>query len=211
MMSRCLVVMLLLMGGAPHVLGADLRGSTGAVSIRIHDYSGFDARQLQQAQAQTSDTYARIGVRLDWRETVRPAEVQAGRGEWPTDTQATLTIVVLSTLMAERLEVPRHIAGYAPLTRDRGGRIAFVVGPRTQEIARQGSVEPPVVLAGVISHEVAHLLMPHRSHSDDGLMRAKWTPAEFRHVRRRRFTVDEAAAILQTVRSMVDEHTRVAD
>lgn len=211
MLSRCLVVMLLLTGDASAARAAASREPVSAVSIRIHDYAGFDADQLQRAQRQITETYTRIGVRLDWRDAVRPADVEAGRGVWPVDPQATLTIVVLSASMAAQLNVPHRVAGYAPITRERGGRIAFVIGSRARAIAAQGRVDPVAVLAGVMSHEVAHLLMPERSHSTAGLMRAHWTPAEFRHVRRRYFAPDEAAAIRQSVRLMGGGPVRVAD
>ncbi len=87
MLSRRLVFMLLLLGAAPAALTAAPRESMSAVSIRIHDYSQFDGKQLQQAQRQVSETYRAIGVLLDWRDVVRPAEVAAGRAEWPTDPQ----------------------------------------------------------------------------------------------------------------------------
>ena len=211
MLSRRLVFMLLLLGAAPAALTAAPRESMSAVSIRIHDYSQFDGKQLQQAQRQVSETYRAIGVLLDWRDVVRPAEVAAGRAEWPTDPQATVTIVVLSDDMADRQRIPAHIAGYAPITREHGGRIAFVVGQRARRIATDGRVEPYMVLAGVISHEVAHLLMPERSHSDVGLMRAYWTPAEFRRIRRNHFSTAEASAIRQSIRLIGGGPSRVAD
>lgn len=211
MLFRRSVLMLLLLGAAPVAATAVPRESMSAVSIRIHDYSGFDAQQLQQAQRQTSDTYTKIGVRLDWRTVVRPAEIEAGSGVWPADPQATLTIVVLSDEMAGRLRIPPEIAGYAPVSRERGGRIAFVIGPRTRHIAAQGHADPSSVLAGIISHEVAHLMMPERSHSTMGLMRAHWTPAEFRRVRQKQFSTAEASAIRQSIRLLDGGPSRVAD
>ncbi|MFN7917078.1 MAG: hypothetical protein U0Q55_17165 [Vicinamibacterales bacterium] len=211
MLSRRSVLMLLLLGAAPAALTAAPRETMSAVSIRIHDYSGFDEQQLQQAQRQVSDTYSRIRVRLDWRALVRPAEIEAGLQAWPDDPQATMTIVVLSGEMAARLRVPEQVAGYAPITRERGGRIAFVVGPRTRAIAEDGRVAPSQVLAGIISHEVAHLLMPDRSHSPIGLMRAHWTPAEFRLIQQRHFSPAEGSAIRQSLRLIDGGPSRVAD
>lgn len=211
MLFRRSLFLLLLLGAVPVAASEAPRDSMSAVSIRIHDYAGFDAQQLQQAQRHVSDMYTRIRVRLDWRSVVRPAEIEAGSGTWPGDPQATLTIVVLSGEMAARLRIPAEIAGYAPITRERGGRIAFVVGPRTRLIAAQGHVDPSTVLAGIISHEVAHLMMPERSHSTIGLMRANWTPAEFRRVRQTPFSTAEASAIRQSIRLLDGGPSRVAD
>lgn len=211
MLSRRSVLMLLLLGGAPAALTAAPRESMSAVSVRIHDYSRFEEQQLHQAQRQVSDTYTQIGVRLDWRTIVRPADIEAGTGEWPGDPQATVTIVVLSEEMAARLRIAPQVAGYAPITREHGGRIAFVIGPRTRAIAEDGRVAPSQVLAGIISHELAHLLMPERSHSPMGLMRAHWTPAEFRLVRQKHFSTAEASAIRQSIRLIGGGPSRVAD
>ena len=34
-----------------------------------------------------------------------------------------------------------------------------------------------------MAHEVAHLLLPHESHSVDGLMRSAWNAADYRKAR----------------------------
>jgi hypothetical protein len=211
MWCRRLTVSMLLMCGVPSVGAAAPRESTRAVSIRIHDYSQFEDEQLLQAQRQVSETYARIGVRLDWHTVVRPAEVLAGKGEWPRDSTPAVTVVVLAAEMADRLSIPPDVAGYAPITRERGGRIAFVVGPRARDIAGEGHVDTSKVLAGVIAHELAHLLMPGRSHSEEGVMRPHYTPTEFRRVHSERFTPDEAASIRHMVQSMGGGPSRVAD
>jgi hypothetical protein len=201
-----LLMMLVLCAGSAT---ATPREPVGAVTIRIHDYSIIERHQLRQAERQVADTYARIGVALDWRPLVRPTELGTS-GAWPTDL-TDITIVVLTREMAQRLALSADVAGYAPITREHGGRIAFVLGDRTREIAIHGRVDQASVLAGVIAHELAHLLMPERSHSRDGVMRPHWNPAEFRNVGRRQFSDAEAASIRQMVRGLRGNQLRVAD
>jgi hypothetical protein len=210
MLWRRLVVLMMLMGSAVSALAAP-REQGGAVSIRIHDYSNFEDQQLQQAQRQVSETYAGIGVDLEWRQVVRPAAIEQGLANWPPDRPATITIVVLATAMAMRLRIRDDVAGYAPITREHGGRIAFVVGDRTRAIAAAGRVAQSEVLGGIIAHELAHLLMPARSHSPEGVMRAQWDPSEFRQMRSKGFSKDEALSIRETVRGMAGGSPRVAD
>jgi Zn-dependent protease with chaperone function len=210
MFSRRSIVSMMLVCGAVSAQAATTRDAMSVVSIRVHDYALIEGRQLQQAERQVSDTYARIGVRLDWRGVVRPADVEAGKATWPTDV-TTLTVVVLTAEMAERLNAPENVAGYAPINRERGGRVAFVFGDRARAIALAGGVEQSNVLAGVIAHELAHLLMPERSHSADGVMRADWNPGEFRRFHRQRFSDAEAVSIRQMVRMMGGSPSRVAD
>jgi Zn-dependent protease with chaperone function len=208
---RSVVVMMLVNCGSAAMAAAAPRESASVVSIRIHDYSRAHARHLQQAQRLVSEAYARIGVRLDWRVLVRPSELEAGRGRWPKDGPTFVTVVILSTAMANRVNLPEGIAGYAPITRENGGRIAFVVGDRTRAIAARGRVAHSRVLAGVIAHELAHLLMPERSHSSEGVMRANWSPPEFRYIQLERFSEIEAASIREMARKMNGGPSSLAD
>lgn len=67
------MVMMMLMCSAVSALAAAPRDAMSVVSIRIHDYSLIDGRQLQQAEREVTDTYARIGVRRPGRPaTCRP-------------------------------------------------------------------------------------------------------------------------------------------
>jgi hypothetical protein len=191
-------VMLMLVCCVRSIAAASPPAADCAVSIRIHDYAHIEARQLQYAERQVSDAYTRIGVRLDWRRAVRPSEIEAGRGRWPDDA-AFFTIVVLAPEMANKLALPSEVAGYAPITREHGGRVAYVLGGRTRDIAAAGGTDHATVLAAVIAHELAHLLMPARSHSPDGVMRALWNPAEFQRFYRERFSVAEGDSIRKAV------------
>jgi hypothetical protein len=210
---RSVVVMMLVSCASPAspARAASPREPESVVSIRIHDYSKTSSRQLQRAQRVVSEAYARIGVRLDWRARIRPAEIEAGRGAWPRGDVAFVTVVILSPAMADRLDLPPGIAGYAPITRERGGRIAYVVGDRTRLIARRGRVAQSSVLAGVIAHELAHLLMPARSHSTEGVMRANWDPPDFKYITQERFSDIEAASIRQAARRMSSGPSGLAD
>ncbi|MEQ1871722.1 MAG: hypothetical protein ABL961_17030 [Vicinamibacterales bacterium] len=181
------------------------------VSARIYDYAHFNSQQLQRAQRQVSETYAAAGVTLEWHRTVSPDLIDAGKGRWPSDGVTTLSVVVLAAKMATRLGVLPDVAGYAPITRDAGGRIAYVLGGRVRGIAIDGKVESWVVLAGVIIHEVAHLLMPEREHTSAGVMRANWNPAEFKRVPVQRFSEAEALSLRRTVSSLEGHVARVAD
>jgi len=203
------VVTMMLLGGAVCAHAAPRETGT-AVSIRIHDYSSIDERQLQEAERQVQDAYARIGVRIEWRPVLRPAEAEGGRAAWPAGLTA-VTVVVLTPEMAARMHVPAGVAGYAPVSREHGGRIAFVLGARTKAIADEGDVEQSSVLAGVMTHELAHLLMPARAHSADGMMRARWKPELFGRLDRQRFTAAEADAIRRSVRALGGDSLLVAD
>lgn len=208
---RSLVLLMMLVCRAGFADEASPRAAMDAVSIRIYDYAHVDSRQLQQAEQRVSAIYEQIGVRVDWRAAVKPWEIESGRGQWPHDAAADVTLVVLAPAMVQRLGVQNDVAGYAPITRERGGRVAYVFGERTRAIAAEAMVDESEVLAGVVAHELAHLLMPQRSHSRDGVMRPQWSPAEFRALDKERFSTSEADLIRRTVQSMGGTRSRVAD
>lgn len=213
MLCRGRGVMLLLIGGALSAPARAASDVTTAVTVRIHDYASFESDQLQRAQDQVSATYARIGVRLGWKALIRPAAPPGGEagGDGSGSDVAAFTVVLLSSEMAARRQSPPRVAGFAPVTRERGGHVAFVIGDRARAIARDARVGVPLVLAGIIAHEIAHLLIPERSHTGGGLMRPQWAPAEFRGMDRLGFSAADAAAIRESAAGQAFARVRVGD
>lgn len=157
---------------------ADPAALESTFSIRVHDYAELDEQQLQAAQREVTDAYARCGVRAEWRETVRPIRVAQGRETWPGDAEGMLTLFVITERMAARSGVKPNVVGYAATSGIGRGTIAYVVGDRTRTVAMRARVDHARVLAAVMTHELGHLLMPH-AHSNEGVMRARWTLSDF--------------------------------
>jgi len=202
-------MMLLVCGSAARL---DAQTSNGqAISVRIYDYDRTEAEQMQRAQRDVTETFAVAGVALDWREPVAPDDVAAGKREWPDDGVARISVVILKHGVMPWRQAPRDAAGFAPITRDRGGRVAYVLGDRVRDIVAIGGAAQYEVLAGVITHEMAHLLMPTREHGAKGILRAMWKPGEFQRIDMRRFSSDEVAALRGAVRSAGSAAARVAD
>jgi hypothetical protein len=110
------------------------------------------------AQAMAADMFARIGVKLEWRDVKHcPSEAL----------QIRLSIHTPADLRPGAL-------GYA-LPFD-GAHIA-VFWDRIQSRTRQDNVAP--LLAHVLAHEITHILQAQDRHSDKGLMKAQWNPADF--------------------------------
>jgi hypothetical protein len=216
MSSRLCAVAILLCTVSPALAEPAVTSSAAvttatSLSIRIHDYAHVDAEDWQRTEQQISETYARTGVHVQWRLVARPADAEAGRASWPSDAPATITVIVLADGMSGPKGMAADVAGYAPITRERGGRIAFVFAQRTRNIAEQAGVAHEQVLSAVIAHEIAHLLMPGRSHSPDGLMRAHWVPDEFGRTRQQRFSAEEGQAIHDMVGLLAGGGGRIAD
>jgi hypothetical protein len=69
---------------------------------------------------------------------------------------------------------------------------AYIFYDRVFDHARMTGSDVSRLLAGVIAHEVGHLLLPALSHAPSGIMRAHW---DRQMVRVPDFTVDQGATI----------------
>lgn len=199
MVRRLVLAGVALMTAAP-ALAAPAAVTATTVTIRIHDYAHVSSGQIQAAQDHVSDTFARIGIDAVWRPPVRPRDPGTRHASEPED--ASLVVMLITGDMAARIRLPRGVAGYAATAADETGRVAFVVADRTEKIARQGHVPHADVLGGVMAHEVAHLLLPGRPHSADGMMRSKWVPRDFIDLERHLFSDEEIVIIRQSVASL---------
>jgi hypothetical protein len=171
------IVFILVTSLADPAVAAD--APIAAVRIRIHDYANVDPIPLASAQQIVSRMYQAIGVHTEWLASTRPLLDPAIPGEpGPTD----LTIIVLTSQMARRRAMQDAVVGYAAVKRGEAGRIAFVVYDRVRDVARHAMVDITRVMGMVMAHELGHLLLPNRSHSDAGLMRGRWAVADFRRL-----------------------------
>lgn len=180
------------------------------LSVRLHDYTALSDDDLDATERQVSDIYAAIGVVLEWRTPVRPERIDAGLEDWPSDPAASLSVLVLPSARARGIGIRGDVAGYAAVGAQGHGTVAFVVADRTTFIARCARLAHPRVISQVIAHELAHLLMPNRPHSRNGLMRANWDPVDFRSDGTRRFSRAEADIIRHSV-AQITERVQQAD
>ena len=108
-----------------------------------------------------------------------------------------LDISALESVMVARRAWPPGAIGSAVVAPEGGGRIAYVLYDRLKDAATAAGWQEQELLAVVIAHELAHLLLPPGSHSSDGLMRKGWDVAELRqfHASSLAFTPEQTALI----------------
>ena len=160
------------------------------VSIRIHDYAHIHDTALARAQDVVSGMYGAIGVRTDWRGSLRQGDGtfdNVRQSESPFNNvgpsecgPSDLRLIILTSAMADRGVIPDSIIGFAAVERGVGGRVAYVIYDRIKEFASDTDVDDMRMMGIVMAHEIGHLLMMHQSHSDTGLMRGRWERSEFR-------------------------------
>jgi hypothetical protein len=173
----------------PRGAAAERHDVAAPITLRIHDYAGVPARSLTRAQRLVTRVYERVGVRTRWARTI---ERRVGAGN--TGTAAPIedvTVIVLNRQMSgDKLSSGRGALGFAAITAEPPGRIAYVVYDRVDMAAADSEWTLADLLSVVIAHEIAHLYLPPGSHSAHGLMRGEWTIADLRRTdpRRLRFS-----------------------
>ena len=137
-----------------------------ALTVRVRN----DARALDQdlaaAQKHVTHIYADAGIDIVW----------AASG-------ARMTIALISREQAELMHQVKDVMGYAPASGAEGGRLAYVLNHRVDEVSAGYNSAKTVVLGVALAHEIGHLLLPSKPHSSKGLMRGKWDQSDFRRAR----------------------------
>ncbi len=177
------VMIVLLLGTVPiwttHVRAAPPCTDRGlAVTAQVHDYAHVQPAQLLRSRALVARVYEKIGVRLDWFDTVQQSIRRpplADEDTRPPVRIPELTVIIMAGEMAKRGSIPDGVLGYAAVPSDGGmGRIAYVLYERVQQIAREGARNEGDLLAFVMAHETGHLLLGRGVRAPVGLMRCHW-------------------------------------
>jgi hypothetical protein len=174
------------------------------IRVRIYDYVGLTPDTLAETQRLTAKFYVPIGLAIDWAPTFTPHGRKNGNHEYGR--LQDFTINVLNRSMASRTNWAPDALGTAVVAPEGGGTIAYVLYDRLKDAAAASGWPVQDLLALVVAHELAHLLLPPGSHTSDGLMRSGWDVAELRHIRLNSlaFTPDNVAAIRKRLDQMVD-------
>jgi hypothetical protein len=169
------------------------------VRVRIYDNAAIGA-PLAVALDDARATLLAAGVDAMWL-WCRQASIGIDRpcGVPLGDLELALRVVTVT--------VPPGYTGRLPLgdslidARMKAGVLATIYYERVVWLAAQSGTPVPVLLARAIAHEIGHLLMGTREHSDAGLMRAVWKREDLERGRPIDwlFTTHDAAAIRRRV------------
>jgi hypothetical protein len=186
---------------------APLAGATPpapAVRVGIYDYASVPPDQMARVLGDLVGLFTAVGADLAWVDMSRcPSRPPHAAYCYVAPD---LTVVIATRQMADTLMPRSNVLGFAPRTELEQGRIAYVFYDRVRAVSAAGDVG---WLAVVIAHELAHLLLPHRSHSDSGVMQAAWNARELLRldVRQIGFTARQAEQIRRRVgRTLLARH-----
>jgi len=152
------------------VLGS-LNGTAEAQNLTLTVRLRNDARapelHVAAAKKQVTRIYADAGIDIVW--------VASG---------ARITVALLSREQADLMHQMKDVMGYAPASGTDGGRFAYVLNHRVDEVSAGYRSAKTIVLGAALAHEMGHLLLPSKPHSSSGLMREKWGQSDFRDANR---------------------------
>ena len=162
------------------------------VGIRLSQRVDVPGWALRQAQNIVSSVYARAGVEIVWADG--------------PDRSAPIELAVIVTAHAPATSLKsRDVLAVAIAPTQGSGRIAYAMWPRVQAFAFAEGVSPASVLGRVIAHEVGHLLLGQRTHSNHGIMKAHWNKRDFASIGDRAAFTPEQSIML---RQRIAEETR---
>ncbi len=161
-------------------LSSTVEAQNLTLTVRVRNDARAPDLYVAEAQKQVTHIYADAGIDIVW--------VPSG---------ARITIALISREQADLMHQVKDVMGYAPASGAKGGRLAYVLNHRVDEVAAGYNSAKTVVLGAALAHEIGHLLLPSKPHSSQGVMREKWDRPDFRSARRGEllFTLEQARAM----------------
>ena len=166
---RCAVVtywfvLLFVTGG--YAQTADLPTDDQTIAIGVYDYAHVPERVLAGAEGETTSMFGRFGVRLVWghcldRRSIPPCSQLLG----PRFVQLNL----LDRIMGSKITLDDRGLG-ATL----GIKTIAVLYQPIQDTIGDEDPERSQILAHIFAHELGHVLLPPKAHSDKGIMCPRW-------------------------------------
>jgi len=169
------------------------------ITVRVHDYVGLKRGTLERAESEVTRILREAGIDTAWVDCPLTAPELA---QYPACLAATnlphIDLNILPHDMATRMSMPDTTLGFTSLMQD--GQRAYEASmfyDRIRQEAESTGGSLASILGHAAAHELGHLLLRSSGHSGAGIMRAKWTPDDFRLASRGQllFTSEQAQVI----------------
>jgi hypothetical protein len=158
-------------------------GAVLPITVTVYDYASVPRQALADARNEVTRIFQTVGVGIVWRApgnrlTHLPTE-DAAEPESRMASPA-LCVVILSRPTTNPLySADSDAMGAAPRSSSAPGRLAYVFEDRVEAASEEYGANRGQVLGHAIAHELGHLLLPYLSHSNSGIMRARWGRRDF--------------------------------
>jgi hypothetical protein len=157
------------------------------MTVRVLNPAQVPAKILLDAERAASATFERAGVEIIWVDCGSPGACSSEPG--PAE-------YWLHLLRGRPSLLSRDAFGFAMLTHEPGGdgSYAAMSWPVVRQFADSLKMDPGQVLGAGLAHELGHLLLGSRSHSNAGVMAARLSPTQLVHAARGELGFDDRQA-----------------
>jgi hypothetical protein len=183
--------------GFPLLLNATVVTRHPEVVVSVFNDAGVDVADLVQAQTMASKIYNDAGVSIVWQN----CDSQLVAGFSPCLQTSQERHLVLHIEAHARAFMP-EIYGVAFLGSDGSGTYCDVFYDRIMKLHHASRSSVGRVLGAVTAHELGHLLLGLRAHSQTGIMRPQLQPVDFStaQIGVANFTPEQKQEILEGLR-----------
>ena len=153
-------------------------GGQPSLTLRLIDESPPGRRLVARARKEVVQLLGQAGVALEW---VPCADGWADLPNGPGQLEPAAGEFWIRIISQKPATASKDVLGFAEFDND-GRRFAAVYYPAVIEIALDLNIDPVAVMAGVIAHEVGHLVLGPDSHAAQGLMSPTWRRAHLQQL-----------------------------
>ena len=136
-------------------------------TVVVYNDAGVPAPVLKKARDIAESIYGEAGVTLLWKEH---AASSPGAMEF------------FVRIVPRALNLPGEDFGIAFVGSDGRGIQADIFYSGIDRMAKNSSVNPAEIMGHVMAHELGHLLLGLNSHSNLGIMQARWSDQQLRQM-----------------------------
>jgi hypothetical protein len=187
---------------------------TGAsIKIKIYNLADVPFSTLHQATKKAGRILAEAGVETIWEQCTAKAEDRiAGQSDvsvfQPLVPDAR-DYLVLYVVHGPPNRIYPGALGFA-LPKARTGAHATTFYDRIKKLSESGDVDLTTMLAYAMTHEIGHVLLKSTEHSPDGIMKARWSRADYQRAVKgwMQFTALQRAAMQEGVSTRLSAGAR---
>lgn len=168
----------LVLAGAVFTAGAwtnETRTRDYEIKVSVFNDAQISEGKLVGAEKVAGEPFANAGIRIDWMNCGRPTETSE---EQAACSEAAFPGHLEVRLRQRSLNLPESTLGLSFVGEDGFGCHADVFYAGIPSIEKEVHLSSETILGLAIAHELGHLLLGSKSHSDSGIMRPVWQKPE---------------------------------
>ena len=185
----------LLMAGAPSAEAAQrASNSRPELTVRLYNHAGAPPKMLDAAAEVGRRIFERAGLATTWVTCgVRPEQPgQPSCEQLPG--KSVLRVNVLDREMASKLGTAPEAFGVAFPAKKGFGLVASVFHHRVAELERDSGLDGSLIFGHILAHEIGHLLLGFKSHTQRGIMTGQWDEVQMTRAQQGSFNFFESQA-----------------